>query len=162
MTRQSRPIGGGGAGNPSSLANLRNAPPAPGSNKRAWKHGAYHALTRAELDVEVAAMRDALGADAPLLDAADVATLDDWAGCRVHLRAAERDLADHGWKDRVTGEARSLAEYARKLRRDSLEYAREFGCTPRSRAALGLDVARGFDLAEHWAEQDREGGADGG
>jgi hypothetical protein len=26
------------------------------------------------------------------------------------------------------------------------------GMTPRSRAKLGLDVQRGFDLAKHWAE----------
>jgi hypothetical protein len=141
-----------------ALANLRRGPAAPEGNRLAMKHGAYAQLTRAELGAEVAAMRDALGEDAPLLDAADAATLEDWAACRVHLRRAEADLRDHGWKDRATGAPRELAEYARRLRRDSLDYAREFGCTPRARAALGLDVARGFDLAQELARLDGDGG----
>ena len=28
------------------------------------------------------------------------------------------------------------------------------GMTPRSRVRLGLDVARGFDLAQHWATEE--------
>lgn len=130
-------------------------------NRAAWKYGGYAELTRNELDAEVRAMRDALGEDAPLLDAADVATLNDWAATRFHLRNAERELRDGGWKDQKTGEPRRLAEYARSLRSASLDYAREFGCTPRARAALGLDVARGFDLATALAELPEKDGRGG-
>ena len=41
-----------------------------------------------------------------------------------------------------------------RLRNQALDLAESLGCTPRSRACLGLDLQRqaAFDLAAHWAE----------
>jgi len=48
-------------------------------------------------------------------------------------------------------------ELERQLRLEALDYARELGLTPRSRAALGLDLVRSFDLAAHWQAEDERG-----
>lgn len=46
-----------------------------------------------------------------------------------------------------------MVELETRLRREALDLAESLGMTPRSRAKLGVDVQRGFDLAQHWAER---------
>jgi hypothetical protein len=152
------------------LAQLKRggAPPAPAGNRYAWKSGAYARISDERL-AEIARMRDALGEDAPLLDAGDAVALWDWAALRVQIQRAELDIEAHGWKSRETGEARQLVRDLATWRRQSLDYAREFGGTPRARVALGLDLARGqaLDLTQVLSsldddlEGDDEGSSDG-
>lgn len=135
------------------LANLRPAPPAPGGNQRSRTHGGYAAVAREQLDVKAREVFEALAADAPLrgadggLPAADALPVRLLAECLCRLEAVGADLRDHGWRDRATGEPRPVVELERRLRAEALDYAEALGMTPRSRARLGLDLQRGFDLA---------------
>jgi hypothetical protein len=74
----------------------------------------------------------------------------------VQFERVEADIADHGWRDRKTGEARSVVDLARRLRAEALGYAESLGMTPRSRAKLGLDLQRTIDLATAMSEPDDE------
>lgn len=143
------------------LANLTARPPAPEpGNQRARRHGGYAAVAVARMEAKVREVFDALAADAPLRDqvgelpAADGALVTLAAECLCRLEDVSANVRDHGLLDGEGG-VRPVVELEGRLRREAADYLDALGCTPRSRARLGLDVARGFDLAEHWAEQDR-------
>ena len=148
------------------LANLVSAPSAPAGNRRARSHGGYAVVTARERDVKAREVFAALSADAPLrgpdggLPSADTAVVSLFARCLVQLERVEEDMADHGWRDRKTGEARPVVDLARRLRAEALDYAESLGMTPRSRARLGLDLQRSFDLAQAMAEDARREDAD--
>lgn len=155
------PLSGDPEARARQLANLRDAPPAPAGNRRAMVHGGYAALSADELEPKVREVRDALAADAPLRDpdgslpAADATVVRLFASCLVRLERVEHDLADHGWRDRETGEPRSAVELEGKLRREALDLAESLGMTPRSRVRLGLDLQRGQTFAEQLADDHR-------
>lgn len=56
-----------------------------------------------------------------------------------------------------TGKVRPAVEALVKVSRALLEHLRELGMTPSARARLGLDVAKGFDLAAALAEANASG-----
>ena len=148
------------------LANLTGRPPAPPpGNQRARRHGGYAQVAVARLDVKAREVFDALAADAPLrengeLPAADAAIVRLAAEALCRLDSIADWLARRGIED-AKGELRASAlELEGRLRREASDYLAELGMSPRSRARLGLDVQRGFDLAEHWAEQDAADRAD--
>jgi phage terminase small subunit len=92
------------------------------------------------------------------LPAADGVVVRLFADALARLDLIHEYLGHHGWQDE-DGNPRPVLEYEARLRREALECARELGMTPRSRAALGLDVVRAgaaFDLARHWQETDSE------
>jgi phage terminase small subunit len=147
------------------LANLRSAPPAPAGHRRALVHGAYASVARDRIDAKARAVFDAIAADAPVrenggLPAADgvVVALLAEALCRLDDIGAY--LSMHGWADEH-GSPRPVLDAERSLRGQVLSLCVELGMTPRSRAALGLDLVRAgqaLDLAKHWQEN---GGGDG-
>lgn len=153
------------------LKNLRRGgPPAAAGNALAATHRGYSAVSAREQDAKARAVYDALAADAPLrapdggLPRSDSMVVGLLARCLVRLERVEDDMDAHGWRDRESGEARPVVELEGKLRREALDYARELGMTPRSRLALGLDLQRGFDLAQAMAadgEAERRNGGDG-
>jgi hypothetical protein len=59
----------------------------------------------------------------------------------------------HGVLDR-RGRERSAARWERRLRGEALRYLDALGMTPKSRARLGLDLARTADLATAMSEPD--------
>jgi len=67
-------------------------------------------------------------------------------------------LRDFGLFDQATGEPRPALDLERRLRAETLDLAESLGLTPRSRAKLGLDLQRGFDLAQHWAAEEVDDG----
>lgn len=146
-------------------SNLRQGPAAPKGNQLARSHGGYAVVTARERDEKAREVFAALSADAPLrgpdggLPAADTAVVSLFSRCLVQLERVEQDMADHGWRDRKTGEPRPVVDLARRLRAEALDYAESLGMTPRSRARLGLDLQRSFDLAAFWSEQDQADGA---
>jgi len=143
------------------LANLTARPPAPPSgNQRARRHGGYSTIALARLDAKAREVFDALAADAPMRDAdqlpaADAALVRLAAECMCRIDTVSAYLAAHGVLD-DKGNVRPAAELEGRLRREAADYLDALGMTPRSRAKLGLDVARAqtFDLAEYWAAQD--------
>lgn len=162
------PLSGDRAKRGRQLANLQRGQ-APVGNRRSVTHGGYAAVARDRLDARERDVFDALSEDAPLragdgsLPAADAALVRLLAEVLCRLDDLAADVREHGWKDRKTGAPRPVLELEGRLRREAADYLDALGCTPRSRARLGLDVVRGFDLAAHWAAQDdREGGDRGG
>lgn len=141
------------------LANLRpGAMTAPPGNRRAVKHGAYAAVVRERLEAKSREVYEALAADAPLrgpdgeLPAADAVAVRLLAEALCRLDDVSAHLRDRGLTDE-DGAVRPAVELESRLRREAADHADALGMTPRSRARLGLDVARGFDLATAWSEE---------
>lgn len=156
--KPSRTVGGGGARNPKSLENLRRGGPVTPHNS--LRHGGYATVARERLDAKAAEVYAALAADAPLrgpdgeLPRADAAAVTLLARCLCRLESVGEYLDRRGW-EREDGDVRPAAELEGRLRREAADLLDALGMTPRSRAKLGLDVARGFDLAATWADADQ-------
>jgi len=52
-----------------------------------------------------------------------------------------------------SGEPRRLLSEYRQLRQTQLQYEAQLGMTPAARASLGVDIARGLDLARAMSER---------
>jgi hypothetical protein len=144
---------------------LRNLVPgartAEVGNRRAVRHGGYAAVAAERMEAKVAEVYAALAEDAPLRDvdgglpAADSAAVRLLAEALCRLEDVSANVRDRGLLD-AAGAVRPVVELEAKLRREVGDHLDALGMTPRSRARLGLDVARGFDLAAEWArESDR-------
>jgi len=146
------------------LANLRPGPPAPGGNRLAVRHAGYAAVARERLEAKALEVYDALGSDLPLRDAAGGVPRADAVAVRLlseslcRLDDVSAHLRDFGLFDQATGEPRPALDLERRLRAETLDLAESLGLTPRSRAKLGLDLQRGFDLAAHWAAEEADDG----
>lgn len=130
------------------LGNLRRGQTVVPGNQAARTHGAYARVADDLIDDKVREVATALAEDAPVKDAdgglpahdAPLVRLFAEVLCRVDSVAAY--LRDHGILDnRGRLRVREL-DIERQLRREAADYAAEMGMTPRSRAALGLDLAR--------------------
>ena len=143
-------------------ANLRNAPAAPPGNQRARVHGAYAAVAADRLEAKTRQVFDALAADAPVravdggLPAEDSVIVRLLADCLCRLDSVGEFLTRRGWQD-DDGQPRAVLDVEARLRGQALNLAVELGMTPRSRAALGLDLVRVATAAdaldEHLAER---------
>jgi hypothetical protein len=144
-----------------SRANLRNAPAAPAGNQRAaspYLHRAERLWASADVSGEVRELTEALAAAAPVreadgsLPAADEAAVERAARALKRWRHLSAALDLHG---RVTeaGDVKPAAEYELRAERALAEALDALGMTPTSRARLGVDLARSFDLAKAWAQE---------
>lgn len=142
------------------LANLRPAPPAPPGNDRAATHRGYAAVAAERLQDRERQVYAALAGDAPLrapdggLPASDAVVVRLLAEALCRLEDVAGDIRDHGWRERRSGKPRPAVELERRLRQEALDYAEALGMTPRSRARLGLDLARTVDLATALSDPD--------
>lgn len=143
------------------LANLRPAPPAPAGHRRSLIHGGHSELLLRDVEREVRELMDALGEGVPVRDRDGGVPPADVPAIERAARSLKRYRHLAGWLDlhgRITekGEVKPAAELELKAERELASALDALGCSPRSRARLGLDVARAgrFDLAQHWAEQD--------
>lgn len=149
--KTSKTIGGGGAGNPASLANL-----IPGGVHGGWPPGASPALRNGlrsrspapvVLDPIVREVEAALAVDLPLLNpdgsvpGADRFTVELTAVALLRVRRCFAYLALHGDVDEQ-GRLRSEVDGLGRAVEHAAKMLDRLGCSPRSRAALGLDVAR--------------------
>lgn len=132
------------------LANLRPGAGAAGpGDQRRLLHGAYIAvLDAADLAAAERAVLDALAEDAPVRDpdgslpAADMAAVRLLADSLVRLDGVRDFLRRRGVEDEKGGLRESVLDLERRLRVEAADHAAALGMTPRSRAALGLDLAR--------------------
>lgn len=163
MSAERKPIGGGGARNPRSLANLR-----PGAG--AWKRGASpnleHGLRSrrpgpAVLDPLAREIEEALAEDLPLKDASGQVPAPDRfavelaAIALLRVRRCSAYLELHGNADERGNLRPAFLELGKAVEHAARMLDR-LGCSPRARAALGVDLGKmqQFDLARHWAERD--------
>lgn len=137
------------------------APVAPIGNQRHVTHGAYARIAVERLAEKEREVFDALAADAPLRDrdgalpAADGAIVRLAAEVLCRLDSVGEYLARRGIET-AAGELRAtVLEIEGRLRREASDHLEALGMSPRSRARLGVDVARAqsFDLAQHWADE---------
>lgn len=143
------------------LANLTGRPPAPpAGNQRARRHGGYGAVATERLEAKAHEVFAAISEDAPLrapdggLPREDAVAVRLLAEVLCRLDSISAYLRDHGLVDGKTGQPReSLIALESRLRNEARDHAEGLGLTPGSRARLGLDLQRGFDLARHWQEE---------
>lgn len=170
-----------GQTNPSSLANLRPPPAPEKGNQRAATHGGFARIAPARLEQQEQEVFDALAADAPVRDssgglpAADTVVVSLLAETLCRLSNVREWIAENGVFDtrrftstdpkkqrdkrrkqrtRARKDPMRVVEVEARLRREALDYAESLGMTPRSRARLGLDMARTADLANAMSEED--------
>ncbi len=163
--RKRRPMGGGGARNPNSLANLRRggAPPAPpGGHPAVVKHGAFRTIPRDQLDAEIEAIYRALADSAPVRDSDGGLPKADEAAVEVAARALKRWRGVVAWCETFgrfeehTGAMKPAAEYELQTERALKAALADLGLDPTARAKLGLDLIRGVDLATAMSHPDPE------
>ncbi len=141
------------------LANLRpGAGAGDGGLARARSHGAYAAITEAHLHDEELRVYEALAADAPVraddggLPREDTLIVRQLAESLVRLQRITTHLVAKGI-ERDDGSLRPAVELELRVRGHVLDLCRELGMTPKSRAALGVDLVRvanaGDRLQEH-------------
>jgi hypothetical protein len=146
------------------LANLAPRPPdPPAENTRALKHGGYGKVARERIEAKVAEVYDTISLDAPLRDpdgdspAPDAAMVRLLAVSLCRIESISAFLRDHGIVDPKTKKPRESVIYLEaRLQNNGSDYLDALGMSPRSRARLGLDLARTsqFDLARHWQDED--------
>ncbi|MGA2164356.1 MAG: hypothetical protein ABSH36_07795 [Solirubrobacteraceae bacterium] len=143
------------------LANLQpGAGAGDGGLARAKTHGAYARVAAADLEAQTRRIFDALAADAPVraddggLPREDTLAVAMLAEVLVRLRRVGDFLLRRGLEDE-DGDLRPATDLELRLRGQALDLCRELGMTPKSRAALGVDLVRvataGDRLQEHLA-----------
>ncbi len=143
-----------------SRRNLRTGPKAPKGNTRSVVH---HGRTKRAVipgtDEARAEIVEALAAAAPVRDtdgglpAADAAIVELAARELARIRNVDDWLAQRGVLDR-RGHVRPAAGYLEKATSTLDRLLTSLGMNPRSRAVLGLDLARQKDLASAMSEPD--------
>jgi hypothetical protein len=129
------------------LANLVPGAGAAGPGERRYaKHGGYAAIANDRLDAECRKVFAALAESAPVREdgevpAADVAAVRLLATTLCRLDDVNEYVARRGWQD-DEGRPRPVLDYEQRLRGHALDQMEALGMTPRSRAKLGLDLAR--------------------
>ena len=133
------------------LANLQRGGHRPVGNQRARKHGVYARIADAELEAKARAIFDAIAADAPVRAADGGLPAHDTIAVRLlaetlirRERVMSEELA-HGIEIATgprKGERRGIVTYGLRLDGQVVDLLDRLGMTPKSRAALGLDLAR--------------------
>jgi P27 family predicted phage terminase small subunit len=143
-----KPVGGGGARHPNSLANLRAAPPAPAGHTRSLIHGGRSELLLRDVEREVAELAAAMGDAAPVRDpdgglpAADVIAVETAARALKRYRRLAAWLDTHGRIKEKTGNVKPAAELEIRAERQLTEALDRLGMNPMARSRLGLNLAR--------------------
>lgn len=146
------------------LRNLRQTP-APIGNVRALRHGgAARKATLITAGSWAEKIMAELTAEAPLRDGEGGLPLHDRQLVELLASALARLQSVQAWLElRPAVSERGLPwpaeDTARRLRSEIARYLDALGMTPKSRAALGLDLARSFDLATTWAADGESDGA---
>lgn len=152
---------GARTGERKEAAVARGKPPAPppDGNKRALTHGAYARVAEKRLSAKVREVFDAIAEDAPVYEAPDAIAVRLLAETLCRLDDVRAYIAEHGlFKPKVSRKRDPMRalEMEDRLMKRALDMLDALAMTPRSRAKLGLDTARQFDLAQTWAEQDEK------
>jgi Phage terminase, small subunit len=137
--------------NPNPAGPPTRAVAQPG-NLRAVTHGIYSELALAPRTVELA---DWLRANVPNATEADEPMIQAAAMALARLESAQRHLDQTGMVTR-RGQLRPLMRVIGTLQAEARRSLEALSLTPATRTRLGLDSARGFDLARRLAALDDE------
>ena len=92
------------------------------------------------------------GETASFIRPADQITLGLMSVCLRRIQQCEEYLDKVGSLTNAKGQVRPVVDLLVKLLKEARSYCETLGLTPSSRAKLGVDVARTFDLAAAFAE----------
>ena len=156
MTRRksTKPVGGGGARHPNSLANLVPGGGAAGlGNTRTLKHGATSTLAMTPADRDLTEIIDALASTAPIRNQDGLLPATDEAAVEIAARALKRYRSVVTWHDmhgRIDdkGNERSSARFELDTERALMRALDALGMSPAARARLGVDLARSASLLD--------------
>jgi Phage terminase, small subunit len=157
--KRTKPIGGGGARHPNSLANLRpggvtgSGVSAPMGNTYSLKHGAASTLAMTPTDRDLAEIIDAISATAPVRDQDGRLPPADEAAVEIAARALKRYrsvVTCHDLHGRIDdkGNERPSARFELDAERQLMRALDNLGMSPAARARLGVDVARSASLLD--------------
>jgi hypothetical protein len=114
-------------------------------------------VTEAELESKTLAIYEAIAADAPVraedggLPSHDTLVVRMLAEVMVRRERVRLEELRHGF-EAPDGKLRGVVEYGLRLDAQALEITKELGMTPRSRAALGLDLMRATSANEQLSD----------
>lgn len=143
------------------LENLTIAPVAPSGNTRAAHHYGRAKVSIPGTDAARQEIMAALAEAAPVRDrdgrlpAADAAAVELAARALARVRAIDAWLDEHGMFGRGA-KLRPAVQYLDQATRTAAGLLASLGMTPRSRAALGLDLVRAADLSSAMSEPDAQ------
>lgn len=155
--KRTKPVGGGGARHPNSLANLiPGGATAPIGNLRALKYGGRSVVAMTPTDDDLLEIIDALAATAPVRDQDGRLPATDEAAVEIAARALKRWRSVVTWHDmhgRIDdkGNERSSARYELDAERQLMRALDALGMSPAARARLGVDLARSASLLDQAA-----------
>lgn len=135
------------------LANLRK-----GGGNRGWVvHGGYARIATEQLDAKTREIYEAIAVDAPVQDEGQLPAADALAVAELARALILRDrivdfVGRRGFED-ASGNVRPVVSELAKHNSVILNYLEALGMTPRSRAKLGLDLARLQSPAERFTEK---------
>jgi hypothetical protein len=136
------------------LGNLRAGSGAgDGGLQRARSHGAYAAITAAELDGKVAELYAAISGDVPVKDSDGGLPREDAIVVRslaelLVRRERVRETELRRGIETPDGRLRGVVEFGLRLDGQILRVCEQLGMTPLSRARLGLDLVRAQSAGE--------------
>jgi hypothetical protein len=123
-------------------------------NPISLRHGGHAVIAPVEMDVVVAAIREAL----PVKHQADQWIVADLADALIRLHRFRKYADEHElWQQRSKSKqymAKSVLYWESRYQDRVFRLLRELGLTPASRAKLGLDLVRSVSLAEAMSEKD--------
>ena len=166
--RSTKPIGGGGARHPNSLANLipggvtGSGVIAPMGNRLSLKHGGVANLAMTPTDRDLVEIIDAIAATAPVRDQDGGLPATDQAAVEIAARALKRYRSVSTWLDlhgRLDdkGNERSSARFELDVERALMRALDALGMSPAARARLGVDLARSASLLDQAAAMQAAG-----
>jgi P27 family predicted phage terminase small subunit len=126
----------------------------------ALKHGARSRLPAPVDEADLAEVRDAIAAAAPVRDAtgdlpaADQAAVEMVARALKRYRQVNQWCEMHGRFEERTGKQKPAATYELQAEAALARALDAVGMTPMARSKLGLNLATAFDLARAWQEED--------
>ncbi len=146
------------------LANLRPAAGGDGGLARARRHGAYAAVTEAELDDKVRELVEAIGADLPVRDsdggvpAQDAIPLRMLAETLLRRERVRETEVRHGIET-PDGRLRGVVEFGLRLDGQTIKLCEQLGLTPAARLRLGVDLVRASAAARSFEAELADGRA---
>jgi hypothetical protein len=141
-----KPVGGGGARHPNSLANLRSAPPAPLGHTRSLIHGGRSELLVASVEPEVVELMTQLGDRAPVrgpdgkLPEADLIIFEVGARALKRYRHLTQHNDLHGRIVERTGELKPSAVLELQAERQLVAFLDRTGMSPLAREKIRLQL----------------------
>lgn len=137
-----------------TLANLRKGPPAPKGNQHAATHGAFGRSPEEQAEQLIEPIFQANPHLDRVRNGPQVARYAELLARIDHVHKWLATRADPVFSNRRTGAAHRIYNWLGQWERTASQEEDRLAISPLTRAKLGLDTAKAFDLAAHWASEE--------